>query len=210
MIRAKCNITGTITKEAVVRTDKNHKSYLSFILTVKLPDPKLTQKEINIFVAMYNGQQSDLFVLTVGKQIVVSGELDIHNREDYSFYLNAEKYEMSAKPSLDSINGTLTFRGRLKNENIYEEKKDSKGNPFLVFSAYSSEKYEDKFYSIWVNFLRFPGKDETIDAIISNFMKPKAIVSIIGNLNISAFGGTLHFSSIVKEISEYKKTENQQ
>mgnify|MGYP000214111298 CR=1 FL=1 len=74
MIRAKVNITGTITKEAVVRTDKNHKSYLSFILTVRLSDPKISQKEVNIFVAMYNGKQEDLSILTIGKQVVVSGE----------------------------------------------------------------------------------------------------------------------------------------
>ena len=93
MIRAKVNITGTITKEAVVRTDKNHKSYLSFILTVRLSDPKISQKEVNIFVAMYNGKQEDLSILTIGKQVVVSGEMDIHKKEDFSFYLNAEKYE---------------------------------------------------------------------------------------------------------------------
>lgn len=158
MIRAKVNITGTITKEAVVRTDKNHKSYLSFILTVRLSDPKISQKEVNIFVAMYNGKQEDLSILTIGKQVVVSGEMDIHKKEDFSFYLNAEKYEVQQLQSVDAISGSLIFRGRLKNDNIYEEKNDKNGNPYLIFSAYSSEKHGEEFFSTWVNFMRFPEK----------------------------------------------------
>ena len=209
MIRAKVNITGTITKEAVVRTDKNHKSYLSFILTVRLSDPKISQKEVNIFVAMYNGKQEDLSILTIGKQVVVSGEMDIHKKEDFSFYLNAEKYEVQQLQSVDAISGSLIFRGRLKNDNIYEEKNDKNGNPYLIFSAYSSEKHGEEFFSTWVNFMRFPEKGSSIDTIKPDFMKPTATLSIIGDLTISSYDGNIRISSIVKEISEYQKTEQQ-
>lgn len=40
-------------------------------------------------------------------------------------------------------------------------------------------------------------------------MKPKATLSIIGDLTISSYDGNIRISSIVKEISEYQKTEQQ-
>ena len=164
---------------------------------------------MNIFVAMYNGKQEDLSILTIGKQVVVSGEMDIHKKEDFSFYLNAEKYEVQQLQSVDAISGSLIFRGRLKNDNIYEEKNDKNGNPYLIFSAYSSEKHGEEFFSTWVNFMRFPEKGASIDTIKPDFMKPKATLSIIGDLTISSYDGNIRISSIVKEISEYQKTEQQ-
>lgn len=141
--------------------------------------------------------------------MVVSGEMDIHKKEDFSFYLNAEKYEVQQLQSVDAISGSLIFRGRLKNDNIYEEKNDKNGNPYLIFSAYSSEKHGEEFFSTWVNFMRFPEKGASIDTIKPDFMKPKATLSIIGDLTISSYDGNIRISSIVKEISEYQKTEQQ-
>lgn len=55
----------------------------------------------------------------------------------------------------------------------------------------------------------FPGKGASIDTIKPDFMKPKATLSIIGDLTISSYDGNIRISSIVKEISEYQKTEQQ-
>ena len=159
MIRADVNMTGTIKRSATTRTDKNEKPYLSFVVNVKLPDAKGKGRDLDVLVTFQGGKKSDLSLFTEKQRVTVQGTLDIRKKgEDLAFYLTANKVSVKNVPDEDGITGELHFRGRLKNDNIYEEKSDRNGNPYLLFSAYSSEKVGDNFVSTWVRFLRFPEK----------------------------------------------------
>ena len=208
MIKAEVTITGTISRSAAVRTDKKSNPYLSFLMAVKLKDEKQTSKTIDVFVSHSNAQQSDIAVFAEGQRVQVTGTMDIRKKSDQLvFFLTANSITTVNVADLDSVSGTMQFRGHLKKDNIYEEKTDKNGNSYLVFSAYSSEKVGEEFVSTWVNFMRFPEKDAGIDSIKPSWMTAKAHVSITGDLQITSYDGTLRLACRVREMNEYVKPE---
>ena len=204
MLKAEVNIVGTIKRDATVRTDKDYHPYVSFIMTVNLPDAKTGTKDVDIYVSLPNSGQNEAANYVAGLRVAVNGSLDIRKKEDaLNFYLTANFISTDEVEDDDSIKGSLTFRGHLKKDNVYEQKTDKKGNPFIVFSAYSAEKVGDGFVSTWVNFLRYPEKDAAIETVIPEWMRSKARVDIKGDLQVSAYGGNIKLGCRVKEMSEY-------
>lgn len=120
MIKADVNMTGTIKKSASLRTDKENKPYLSFVVTVNIPDAKGKSKDLDVLVMFPGGKKSDLSHYSEKRRVIVQGSLDIKKKgEDFAFYLTANKASVKDVPGEDGITGELHFRGRLKNENIY-------------------------------------------------------------------------------------------
>ena len=206
MIKAEVNVTGTVKRNTGIRTDRNNNPYMSLILTVCLPDAKQTNHSIDVFVSLPNARQEDVYTYTEGSRLTVNGSMDFRKKEEeLQFYLTGNLVSIENVTDLDAIGGTMTFRGHLKKENVYEEKNDKNGNPFLVFSAYSSEKVGENFISTWVNFRRFPEKDASLDTIKPDWMLPKAHVSIRGDFQLEAYGGKIRISSRVKDMSKWEK-----
>ena len=208
MIKAEVKIIGTIKRSASVRTDKNNQPYLSFIVTIALPDAKANTNTVDALVSYPKGQQSDVSLFAEGVRVAIQGVLDIRNKENkLLFYLAAESVTTDDVPDLDAISGTLSFRGHLKKEKVYEEKKDKNGNPYLFFSAYSAEKVGESFVSTWVNFMRFPEKGAAVESIIPDWMHSKAHVDISGELQVSAYNDVVRLSCRVHDMTEYSNTQ---
>ena len=203
MIKAEVTITGTVRRSASIRTDRNNQPYVSFLMSVSLADGTGT-KDISVFVSLPQAQQSDLSLYTEGQRVSASGTMDIRRKDDaLSFYLTARLVTVENVPTLDAISGTLSFRGYLKKENIFEERTSKNGRPYLLFSAYSSEKVGDGFVSTWVTFMRFPEKNATIESIIPEWLRPRAHVDITGDLRISFYKEAPSLSCIVREMTEH-------
>ena len=204
MIKAEVNVTGTVKRNAGIRTDRNNNPYLSLILTVFLPDAKQTNHSIDVFVSLPNARQEDVYTYTEGSRLTVNGSMDFRKKEEeLQFYLTGNLVSIENVTDLDAIGGTMTFRGHLKKENVYEQKTDKNGHPYIVFSAYSSEKVGESFVSTWVNFMRFPEKDSDISSILPDWMRPKSHVDITGDLQVSSYGGTVRLSCRVRDIQEH-------
>ena len=203
MIKAEVTITGTVRRSASIRTDRNNLPYVSFLMSVSLADGTGT-KDISVFVSLPQAQQSDLSLYTEGQRVTASGTMDIRRKDAaLSFYLTARLVTVEHLPALDAISGTLSFRGYLKKENIFEERTSKNGRPYLLFSAYSSEKVGDSFVSTWVTFMRFPEKNATIESIIPEWLRPRAHVDITGDLRISFYKDAPSLSCIVREMTEH-------
>ena len=111
--------------------------YLSFVVKVNLPDVKGKGRDLEVLVTYQGGKKSDLSLFTEGKRVTVQGTLDIRKKgEDLAFYLTASKVSTKNVPDDDGITGELHFRGRLKNDNICEEKSDRHGNPYLLLHTH--------------------------------------------------------------------------
>lgn len=206
MIKAEVNVTGRITRNAMIRTDKSGKPYVAFAMAVCLPDAKNTTNEIVIFVSIPNGQQADLSIYTENTRVAIGGTLDVRKKdENLVFYLTANLLTTEGVADLDTITGELSFIGHLRNDKVCEEKIDKNGNPFLLFSAYSSEKNGDNFISTWVNFRRFPEKEASIETIKPDWMQPKAHVSIKGDFQLESYGGRIRISSRVMDMSQWER-----
>ena len=115
MIKAEANVIGTIKRSANIRTDKNNNPYLSFVMTVVLTDAKTTSKSIDVFVSLPNAKQDEAQSYVEGLRVAVNGNLDIRKKEDnLNFYLTGNTITAQNVAELDSISGTLSFRGYLK------------------------------------------------------------------------------------------------
>ena len=210
MIRADVNMTGTIKKGATIRKDKNDKPYLSFVVSVNIPDAKGIGKDLEVLVTLQGGKKSDQSLYSEERRVTVQGVLDVKKKgENLVFYLAASKISVKNVGEEDAITGQLHFRGRLKNDNVYEEKSDRNGNPYLLFSAYSAEKVGDNFVSTWVRFLRFPEKGADISSVTPAWMQPKTKVSIDGELQLSVYDNQARLSCRVTDMKEYVKEEYQ-
>lgn len=208
MIKAEANVIGTIKRSASIRTDKNNNPYLSFVMTVVLTDAKTSSHSIDVFVSLPNAKQDEAQVYVEGLRVAISGDLDIRKKEEnLNFYLAGNNVTTQNVADLDSISGSLSFRGYLKKENIYQQKTDKNGHPFIVFSAYSVDKNGQEFQSTWVNFMRFPEKDAGIESIIPEWMHSKAHVDITGELQVSSYNGVTRLSCRVKDMTEHIKTQ---
>ena len=206
MIKVEVNVIGRITRNAVIRTDKNSNPYVAFAMAINLPDAKNVTTEVPVFVSIPNGKQEDLNTYVENVRVAVSGTMDVRKKDDaLVFYLTANLLSTECVADLDAITGELSFRGHLRSDKIFEEKTDKNGNPFLVFSAYSAEKIGENFISTWVNFRRFPEKDASLDTIKPDWMLPKAHVSIRGDFQLEAYGGKIRISSRVKDMSKWEK-----
>lgn len=204
MIKAESNVVGTIKRSATMCTDKSGNPNLSFIMAVALPDVKTGTKSIDVFVSLPNVQQEEAQSYVEGIRIAVSGSMDIRKRnEELCFYMTSNSVETQNVSEPDSISGTMTFRGYLKKDNLYEQKTDKNGHPFIVFSAYSIEKIGEKFISTWVNFMRFPERGCGIETIVPDWLHTKAHVDIMGELQVSVYNGNVRLSCRVKDMSEH-------
>ena len=204
MIKAEANVVGTIKRSASIRTDKNNNPYLSFVMTVVLTDAKTTNHDIDVFVSIPNARQDEAQFYVEGVRVAVNGNLDIRKKENnLKFYLTGNTVTTQNVAEMDSVSGSLSFRGYLKKENIYQQKTDKNGHPFIVFSAYSLEKNGQEYLSTWVNFMRFPEKGADVGSIIPEWMHSKAHVNITGELQVSSYDGMVRLSCRVKDMTEH-------
>jgi hypothetical protein len=208
MIKAEVNVTGTIKRGAVIRNDRQGKPYIGFVLTVNIQNRVGDMMPADIYVSIPGADQGSLQRYTEGTRVTISGTMEVRKRNDnLVFYLEANFLDVEDVSSLDAISGTMTFRGHLRNEKVYEERMTKKGRPYLLFSAYSSEKVGEEFVSTWVNFMRFPEVGTGIESITPEWMTAKAHVQITGSFELGFYKGKLSLASIVKSMDPYVKPE---
>ena len=123
---------------------------MSLGVNVVIPAKSGINKTVEISVAKDGGSKEELANYPVGNRVEVVGTLTFHKKGE-AFYLNlsATGINTFSAGSEDSIKGDIEFRGTLGNK--IEEKKDKKGNPFCVFSAFSSEKNGENYDYTWIS-----------------------------------------------------------
>ena len=195
----KCNVTicGTVSRAAQMRTNKEGKPFLTFGVNVVIPAKSGIKKTIEISVAKDGGTNDDLSQYAVGSRVEVVGVLTFHKKgEALYFNMSATGINNFDAPGDDSVKGDIEFRGSLGNK--IESKTDKKGNPFLVFSAFSTEKNGEDFAFTWVRFMQF-GETQ------KDWMAPKAGIEAKGELQLGVFNDRLDITCRVSELKEYEK-----
>ena len=77
-------------------------------------------------------------------------------------------------------------------------KKDKKDKPYLVFSAFSSEKVGEGYSFTWVRFMHFgQGKPE--------WMEGKCGIDAKGELQLSIYNDRLDITCCVAELTQWEK-----
>lgn len=198
----KCNVTvcGTVSKAASCRTNKDGKPFVSFAMSVVIPSKSGTDKSVEVSVVR-DGVLAEADGCVVGDRIEVEGVLLPRKRgDDVYLNLSANSIKKNTAGDKDCIKGEMEFRGKVRN---IDEKTDKNGVPFLRFSAFSTEKVQERFEYLWVSFFLFDGKREA-------WLQPGARAHIKGSLSLSVFNGKPDFSCRVSEISEYVPQQDRQ
>ena len=199
MIKCEVSVCGTINKEAIIRTNKDGKSFMSFAMNVVIPTAS-GSKVIEVSVLCDSDKSYDISKFCVGTRLNISGTLLFKKRGE-NLYLNlyADGFEFENVAAIDSIKGSMQFRGKLGK--TIEEKTDKKGNKYHTFSGVSSEKVSDGFEYIWVSFFDF-------SQVLDDAIKPETKVEVAGSLDLSFYKDKLTISSRVKNISQYVPVNN--
>lgn len=199
MIKCEVSVCGTINKEAIIRTNKDGKSFMSFAMNIVLPTTS-GSKVLDVSVLCDCEKNNDVSKFCVGTRLNASGTLLFKKRGE-NLYLNlyAEGFEFENVAAIDSIKGSMLFRGKLGK--TIEEKTDKKGNKYRTFSGVSSEKVSDGFEYIWISFFDF-------SQVLDDAINPETKVEIAGTLDLSFFKEKLTISSRIKSVSPYVPVAN--
>lgn len=199
MIKCEVSVCGTINKEAIIRTNKDGKSFMSFAMNIVLPTTS-GSKVVEVSVLRDCDMNDDVSRFGIGTRLNANGTM-LPKKRGENLYLNlyAEGFEFENVAAIDSIKGNLQFRGKLGK--TVEERTDKKGNKYHTYSGVSSEKVSDGFEYIWVSFFDF-------SEVLDDAVKPETKVEISGSLDLSFFKDKLTISSRVKSVNQYMPVAN--
>ena len=112
----KCNdvkVCAVISRAASEKTGKDGSKFLSFSVKPTITAYNGESKELDINVT-FNGDRGRMAELTVGKRVQVAGTLSVNKRNgEVKFYLRAESVEVVSAEDADSIEGEMTFTGKI-------------------------------------------------------------------------------------------------
>lgn len=190
MLKSEVCVNGLVTRSAVAKTNSEGLSFITFGLRVDIPSHEGTSMVLDMSVSR---DGDDLCGIVNGSRIEVKGTLTFRKRGD-KLYLNLHASELNLSPasSTDMISGTLSFRGTI-GKNV-ESKTDKNGKPYLLFSAFSSERINDTFEYTWVRFVFF-GENTII--------KPQGKIEATGELELSVYKDKLNISCRTTEVKEW-------
>ncbi len=194
MIKCNVKVCGIINRAASVKQTADGKSFVAFGMSVEVPSTKGDAVSVNISVA---ADSADAAVLTQGRRVAVDGVLKIKGAAEKKTYFNLSAENIAIDPVAESgISGEMEFRGVVCKD--IKTPTDKKGNRYLRFSAYSTDKIGEEFFSVFVRFVSF-------NEAIPSFIVPKAKIEAKGELRISTFNGNLDLNCKAVELKEYVK-----
>lgn len=194
MIKCNVKVCGIINRAASVKQTADGKSFVAFGMSVEVPSTKGDAVSVNISVA---ADSADAAVLTQGRRVAVDGVLKIKGAAEKKTYFNLSAENIALDPVAESgISGEMEFRGVVCKD--IKTPTDKKGNRYLRFSAYSTDKIGEEFFSVFVRFVSF-------NEAIPSFIVPKAKIEAKGELRISTFNGNLDLNCKAVELKEYIK-----
>lgn len=194
MIKCNVKVCGIINRAASVKQTVDGKNFVAFGMSVEVPSTKGDAVSVKISVA---ADSADAAALTQGRRVAVDGMLKIKGAAEKKTYFNLSAENIALDPVAESgISGEMEFRGVVCKD--IKTPTDKKGNRFLRFSAYSTDKVGDEFFSVFVRFVSF-------NEAIPSFIVPKAKIEAKGELRISTFNGNLDLNCKAVELKEYVK-----
>lgn len=197
MIRGNVTVCGVIDRAATLKTNKKGEPFTSFSIKLNLPQSSGGAKACWISVSKDAISQEELRLYTPGIRVEIQGGLSFHkDKEQIYLNLSANSLQQTEYSRADQLTGELDFYGVLGN--APETRTDKKGNPYICFSAYSSEMVGEERAFTWVRFIQF-SKNETEILAKGNH------VHITGTLDVQYYNSKLNLNSRIKSIEPWEK-----
>lgn len=136
-----------------------------------------------------------------GNRAEIQGEMTICKRDDQlKFILLASNCVLTDVDPKDSLKGEMTFRGSVGK--LVDQRTTQKGDPYVVFSAFSAEKIgsgPNDFACVWSRFLYFNYTKE-------EWLQQKSKVLVKGEMILSVYNDNLDLSCKVSTLEQYVPT----
>ena len=196
MITCNLKVCAVISKAATLKTAKEGNTFLSFNVKLPIEGRDHTTKDFEMSVSL-SGDKSKLSVYTAGRRVNMEGTLTFRKKGGVLYNnFRAESAELANSKASDVIEGTMTFRGKIGNKGI-EEKRDKNEKVYKVFSAFSTDRYEDHAEFTWVRFLYFNPKEGEDFLVASSFIEAK------GDLQLGVYKSDITIDCRVSEVSPW-------
>lgn len=197
MIKCNVSICAVISRAASVKVGKDNNSFLTFSVKLPLEGRDGSKKDLEVSVSL-DGDKSKASVFSAGRCVKADGVLHIRKKGGKTYFnLRAGNVELANSKSESLIEGTMEFRGKTGKKAV-EEKSDKKGNPYKVFSAFSSDKDGENMEYTWVRFLYFNPKEG------EDFLQPSTYVTVKGDLQLSVYKDEVSLDCRVSEVSRWE------
>lgn len=202
MIRCELSACAVITRSASVKSGKDNNQFVSFGITYPIEGRNGEKKKLEVSVTV-DGGKDVAAVYTTGRRVNILGNLMIVKRNGKVFFnLRADGgVELTKSTEPDKFEGTMTFRGKIGKKGV-EEKSDKKGEPFKVFSAFSTDKDGDKAEFTWVRFLYFNPKDG------EDFLQANTYIEAKGELQLGVYKDEVSLDCRLSEVSPWELNKN--
>lgn len=187
---------GTINSSAQEKSNKEGGKFIAFTMTVPLQGKDGSVCELFVHVSA-PGDRKEANHYSNGKHVICNGKLSVRKMDDRVYYnVRCDDVPEIVKPDEpDRIEGTLDFSGAIGKKGIIT-KKDKKGKDYHLFSAWSSDKHDDKKEFTWVKFIHFNPKPDVPTA-------PGTYIDVYGDLDIDIFKGNANIECRVTTIKEH-------
>lgn len=198
MIKCEATVCGTISRSAAMRSNKEGQPFMGFSMNVAVQEKGVSH---NIELRVTRDGQFEPFLsdFTEGTRVKATGQLVFYKKNDVLvFSLRATELNLQADAE-DHIDGTIDFRGSIGK--TIEQKNDRKGNPYIVFSAFSTEKRGEDFSFTWIKFFQFRKAQEP-------WMQPGVGVHAQGNLEVSVFNDKPYVSCHLENLEAWDRNNN--
>lgn len=197
MIRGNVIVCGVVDRAATLKTNKKGEAFTSFSIKLNLPQSSGGAKACWISVSKDAISQEELRLYTSGVRVEIQGGLSFHkDKEQIYLNLSATSLQQTDYSRADQLTGELDFYGVLGN--APETRTDKKGNPYICFSAYSSEMVGEERVFTWVRFIQFSKSDNEI-------LSKGSHVHITGTLDVQYYNSKLNLNSRIKGIEPWEK-----
>lgn len=198
MIKCEATVCGTISRSAAMRSNREGQPFMSFSMNVGVQE-KGERQNVELRVTRDGQFEPFLSDFAAGTRVKVTGELVFYKKNDVLvFSLHATQVDLQADDE-DYIEGKIDFRGAIGKS--IDEKNDRKGNPYIVFSAFSTEKRGEDFSFTWIKFIQFNKARE-------EWMQPGVGINAQGGLEVSVFNGKPYVSCHLENLSFWDRHSN--
>ena len=198
MIKCEATVCGTISRSAAMRSNREGQPFMSFSMNVGVQE-KGERQNVELRVTRDGQFEPFLSDFAAGTRVKVTGELVFYKKNDVLvFSLRATQVDLQADDE-DYIEGKIDFRGAIGKS--IDEKNDRKGNPYIVFSAFSTEKRGEDFSFTWIKFIQFNKAKE-------DWMQPGVGINAQGGLEVSVYNGKPYVSCHLENLSFWDRHSN--
>lgn len=202
MIKVNTTLIGKIAGEA--RSQQTKDGMEVYVLPINVVI--LAKQGINKTITVETLIPKNLITLSdvcEGNRAEIHGEMTISKRDDQlRFVLSASNCVLAAVSPEDCIKGEMTFRGSVGK--LVDQRTTQKGDPYVVFSAFSAEKVgsgTNDFACVWSRFLYF-------DYTKEDWLQQKSKVLVKGEMILSVYNDNLDISCKVSSLEQYVPTSN--